>query len=402
MLAGRRILLGVSGGIAAYKAAELARRLVKEHAQVQALLTRNASRFVSPLTFRTLTGRPVATRLFSDPHSPVPHIALAKWPELILVAPATADCLARAAAGRANDLLSAVLLDTEAPILWAPAMNTRMWSHPLTREHVRRLREIGQHFVEPEPGELACGESGSGRLAGLEAILSSTRALLAPRSALAGRRVVITAGPTREPWDAVRYLSNRSSGKMGYALALAARQRGAEVVLISGPVSLPKPEGIRVIPVTTALEMHAAALEEFPKAKAAIAAAAVADFRPARAVAGKIKKNGENPPVLELAPNPDILLEWGKRKQPGQILVGFAAESSRALEHAAAKRAAKHCDLMVVNAAGGPEDAFEAEESRVYLLDSGDRAEELPRQPKSRTAEMILDRIEKMFGPDEK
>ncbi|NTV52981.1 MAG: bifunctional phosphopantothenoylcysteine decarboxylase/phosphopantothenate--cysteine ligase CoaBC [Candidatus Firestonebacteria bacterium] len=393
MMSGRRVILGVCGGIAAYKAADLARRLTQEGCEVTTVMTANACRFVTPLTFRTLTGRPVVTEFFADPASPVPHISLAQAAELVVVAPATADCLARAAQGRADDLLAAVLLDTVAPILWAPAMNTRMWEHPLTQGNVKKLTDLGHAFVGPCAGVLACGDTGQGKLAPLEEIVAAVRAKLIPAGPLAGKRVLITAGPTREPWDAIRYLSNRSSGRMGYALAAEARRRGAEVTLVSGPVSLTPPLGVRTLAVTTAQEMHAQAMALFPETDIVIASAAVADFRPAAPSSQKIKKQ-DMQAHLELVPNPDILADMGRAKSR-QVLVGFAAESDPNLESAALKKMKnKNLDLIVANAAGGEQDAFDAEQSAALLLDARGGRREFARQTKAGLAAEILQSLE--------
>ena len=389
----RRVILGVCGGIAAYKAADLARRLTLEGCEVTVVMTANACRFVTPLTFRTLTGHPVATEFFSDPASPLPHISLAQWAQLVVVAPATADCLARAAQGRADDLLAAILLDTSAPILWAPAMNTRMWEHPLTQANVKKLADLGHGFVGPSAGLLACGEEGQGKLAPVEEIVTAVRARLMPSGPFLGKRVLVTAGPTREPWDAIRFLSNRSSGRMGYALAAEAHRRGAEVTLVSGPVALTPPAGVRTLAVTTAREMHAQALALFPETDIVIAAAAVADFRPGAPADKKIKKQNM-PAALELVPNPDILADMGRAKAR-QLLVGFAAESDPNLEDAAReKMKKKNLDFIVANAAGGDRDAFGAEHSSALLLDARGGRLELARQSKDGLAGAILDAVE--------
>jgi phosphopantothenoylcysteine decarboxylase / phosphopantothenate---cysteine ligase len=393
----RRIILGVTGSIAAYKAAELARCLVQEGAEVTAVMTANAGRFITPLTLRTLTGRPVATELFADPNSAVPHVTLAQWAEAILIAPATADAMARATQGRADDLLSALLLDSRSPVIWAPAMNTRMWEHPLTQENVKRLLSLGHYFVTPGEGGLACGESGRGRLAGLPEILAVLKTALGVSSKWQQRRVLITAGPTREPIDAVRYLSNRSTGRMGYALAAAASRRGAQVTLISGPVALTPPPGVACIQVVTAQEMHTHALAAFAQAEVVIAAAAVSDFRPAQPADEKIKKDRASL-SLPLELNPDILADLGKIKK-NQILVGFAAETQADLIAAGtAKLKAKHLDLIVANRASGPEDAFAAETSSAVLIDAQGQTLDLPRQPKTDLAEAILNRIEPLLS----
>ncbi len=396
MLAGRRIILGVCGGIAAYKAADLARRLTQAGCEVTVVMTANATRFVTPLTFRTLTGRPVATELFSDPASPVPHISLAQWAEAVVVAPATADCLARAAHGRADDLLAALLLDTEAPVLWAPAMNTRMWNHPRTQANVKTLTELGHRWVNPVSGVLACGEEGAGKLASVEDIVAAVQTLLVPQGPLNGKHVLITAGPTREPWDAIRFLSNRSSGRMGYALATEARRRGAVVTLVSGPVALTPPAGVTVFQVQTAREMHAQAMAVFPKTDVVIASAAVADFRPATPTQQKLKKH-EMKPSLELTPNPDILAEMGASKAH-QILVGFAAESVADLKTAGLKKLSeKHLDMIVANAAGGENDAFDQEASSALVLDKRGNATPLAKQSKAALACVILDHVERLL-----
>jgi phosphopantothenoylcysteine decarboxylase/phosphopantothenate--cysteine ligase len=395
MLQDRRVLLGVSGSIAAYKAAEITRALVRENCQVTVVMTRNACRFITPLTFQVLTGRPVATELFSGDEVPVPHISLAKWPEIILLMPATADLLARTASGRADDLLAALILAADAPILWAPAMNTRMWNNPLTQENIKRLVALGHTFIQPGAGELACGERGDGRLAEPGKILAAVRKALFSRKSLSGRRILITAGPTREPWDAIRFLSNRSTGRMGYALAQEAQDRGAEVCLVSGPVCLPAPSGVRIIKVNTAREMQAAVMPEFLETDIVIAAAAVADFRPSAACPDKLKKNSA-PPAISLEQNPDILMEMGRCKQK-QILVGFAAETHNLEQAGIAKRKAKQLDLIIVNHASGPEDAFGAEAARVLLIDASDTVRELPRQDKHQTAAIILDQVEELL-----
>jgi len=387
------VILGVCGGIAAYKAADLARRLTQEGAEVTVVMTANALRFVTPLTFRSLTGRPVATEFFADPATPVPHISLATWAELVVVAPATADCLARASQGRADDLLAAILLDTAAPVLWAPAMNTRMWEHPLTQANVKKLAELGHTFVGPCAGVLACGEEGQGKLAPVDEMVAAVRARLVPAGPLAGKRVLVTAGPTREPWDAIRFFSNRSSGRMGYALAAAAQRRGAEVTLVSGPVALTPPVGVRTLNVTTAREMHAQAMALFPETDIVIAAAAVADFRPAQPASQKIKKQAM-PTTLELAPNPDILAEMGRAKSR-QVLLGFAAESVSDLESAAREKLkSKNLDLIVVNAAGGAQDAFGAENSSALILDARGGRQEFTHQAKAVLAEAIVNALE--------
>ncbi len=402
-----RILLGVSGGIAAYKAAELARLLQQRGACVRVILTRNACRFITPLTFEALTGSPALTRLFTasasspqndDFDSAIEHIRLAQSADLLLIAPATANLIARLANGLADDLLTTVYLATPAPVLLAPAMNTQMWQHPVTQENLERLRRHGVEWLEPESGPLACGLVGPGRLPELETIVERACALAHPRPAdLTGETVLVTAGPTREPLDAARYISNRSSGRMGYRLAQAAAERGAQVVLVSGPVSLAPPAGrrgaIQLVPVTTAAEMAAAALAAFERCSLALLAAAVADYRPASASTEKLPKQPGDW-ALQLEPTPDILAELGRRKR-AQFLVGFAAETAAGDESAARARAraklrAKQADLIVFNDISRADIGFDRETNAVVLIDeAGDT--EIPRAGKLEIAHAILD-----------
>jgi phosphopantothenoylcysteine decarboxylase/phosphopantothenate--cysteine ligase len=326
------------------------------------------------------------------------HIDLADWADLVMVAPATANVLAKMAAGLADDLVSTVLLATRAPILVAPAMNVNMWRHPATRANVERLQERGVHFVGPDSGELACGWEGEGRMSEPGAVYAAARLLLGPRS-LAGQRVLVTAGGTREPIDAVRSITNRSSGKMGYAVAVEAARRGAEVVLISGPTALAAPEGVRRIDVETALEMRAAVRSEFQGAHIAILCAAVADFRPARRVERKIKKEELAPDAglqLELVANPDILAEIS-RERGDRVVVGFAAESHDVLEAARRKLARKGCDLLVANDISRSDAGFETDANAVTLLSADGEMEELPLLPKTEVADRLLDRVEKLL-----
>ncbi len=402
-----RILLGVSGGIAAYKAAELARRLIERGARVRVILTRNACRFISPLTFAALTGSPALTRLFTaaapmagsdDFASSVEHIRLAQSADLLLIAPATANLMARLAHGLADDLLTTVYLATPAPVLLAPAMNSQMWRHPATRENLERLRRHRVEWIEPESGELACGMVGPGRLPSMEAIIARAWARLEGRAAdLAGQTVLITAGPTREPIDAARFISNRSSGRMGYSLAQAAAERGAHVVLISGPVVIDSPVAshgeIELIRVTTAAEMAAAAWSVYEHCDMAVLAAAVADFRPATASTEKLPKLAHDW-ELKLEPTIDILAEMGRRKRH-QFLVGFAAEwaagdETSARARARAKLRAKNADLMVYNNISRTDIGFDQESNAIVLIDpEGERA--LPRASKLEIAHAILD-----------
>jgi phosphopantothenoylcysteine decarboxylase/phosphopantothenate--cysteine ligase len=387
-----RILLGVSGGIAAYKAAELVRLFHQHGDEVQVVLTRAGARFITPATLAALSGRPVLGSLFARAAA-IEHIAVAQAADVAVVAPATAHTLARMAQGLADDYLTTLLLATPAPVVAAPAMNVQMWRHPATQANVELLRRRGVRLVAPEAGELACGMVGEGRMAAPEAIAATVYEAAAGASArrdLAGETVLITAGPTREALDPVRFLSNRSSGRMGYALAAAAARRGARVRLISGPTALPAPAGVERIEVTSAAEMAAAALAEFDACTLAICAAAVADYRPAAPQAQKMQKSAERL-QLELIRNPDILAELGRRKR-GQRLIGFAAEtdSAAARERARAKRAAKHADLMVLNDVLQPGIGFDSEENAVTLISAaGER--DLPRASKAAIADAILD-----------
>jgi len=396
----RRILVLVSGGIAAYKVPELVRELQAAGHRVRCALSEAATRFVAPLVLQTLTHEPVRSRLL-DPgeEGQIGHIELAARAEVVVVAPATADLLARMAAGLADDLVSAVLLATRAPVLVAPAMNVHMWEHPATRDNVQRLRERGVVFVGPESGELACGTEGVGRMSEPAALAAAALRCLGPGS-LEGLRVLVSAGGTREPIDAVRFVANRSSGKMGYALAAEAARRGAEVVLVSGPTALDPPPGVRLIPVETALDMRRAVLEEFEGCQVAVMAAAVSDFRPVDPSEQKIRKEDLGPEArlqMELTANPDILAEIS-RKRGARCVVGFAAESGDLVERARRKLARKGCDLLVANDISRPGAGFDGDRNAVVLLTPDGGVEELPLLPKDRVAERIFDRVEKLLG----
>jgi phosphopantothenoylcysteine decarboxylase/phosphopantothenate--cysteine ligase len=395
-LDGKELILGVTGSIAAYKAVYLVRELTRLGAAVTACLTGHAAHFVGPLTFRTLTGRPVLTDLF-DPQSDaaVEHVALAERAHATIVAPATAHCLAKAAHGVADDFLTTLLLAVRGPVLMAPAMDGGMWDHPAVVENVAVLRRRGVTVLEPDAGALASGLSGRGRLPEVEAIVEAVRALLAPVRDLAGQHVLVTAGPTREPIDPVRYITNRSSGKMGYRLAAAARRRGAAVTLVSGPTVLSPPPGCRYVPVDSAEEMREAVMHHLPQATIVIKAAAVADYRVRRPAETKIK--GKHDLTLELTPNPDILAEVASRRT-GAFVVGFAAETHDVVRHARAKLEAKGIDLLVANDVSQAGIGFEAEDNEVLLLDrwGGERA--LPRMSKDDVADAILSRILSLRG----
>ncbi|NPB08824.1 MAG: bifunctional phosphopantothenoylcysteine decarboxylase/phosphopantothenate--cysteine ligase CoaBC [Thermodesulfobacteria bacterium] len=392
-LSGRRVLLGVTGGIAAFKIPSLVRALKREGAEVRVVLTEGARAFVTPLTLETVSGaRVFLPEDFLRPQGGfIPHTELARWAELVLVAPATASFLSALRMGDASSLLVACLLATEAPGLIFPAMNEKMWSHPATQENVQILRNWGYTVVSPDEGPLACGESGPGRLPSEEVILAYARRLLSPPD-LSGLRVVVTCGPTREPVDLVRYLSNRSSGRMGLALAQAAFERGAEVVLIHGPLSVPIPPLFTRVPVETTAEMQEALLEHFPAADVLFMVAAVADYRPVNFRAEKIKRRERL--VLELEPTPDLLAEVSRKRRPGQVIVGFAAEEAENLaSEAARKLRQKGLDLLVANPIDRPGAGFEAETNEVLILDREGRRIELSRRPKEEIAEKILDQV---------
>jgi len=386
-------LLGITAGIAAYKAAELARLLVRQGAEVQVVMTRSAAEFIGPMTLQAISGRAVRGALFDPQHeAAMGHIELARWAEVIVVAPATADFLARIAAGMAGDLLSTLCLASVAPLLVAPAMNQAMWRHPATRANVDLLRARGVVMLGPDEGEQACGDSGPGRM--LEPVAISTA--VAERMAggrLAGRKVVLTAGPTREALDPVRFIGNRSSGKMGFALASALVAQGAEVVLVAGPVSLPTPSGVARIDVETAEQMRAAVFTSLPGAAIFVACAAVADFRPAVSVAEKIKKSSERL-TLELVRNPDILSEVaGLPERP--FCVGFAAETNDLEANARAKLRAKGLDMIAANQVSSSQ-GFEADDNALLVIWEGG-SEALGRQSKDRLAEQLVNLIVDRF-----
>jgi phosphopantothenoylcysteine decarboxylase / phosphopantothenate---cysteine ligase len=388
---GRRVLLGVTGGIAAYKAIQVARDLTQEGALVDVVLTAGALEFVRPLSFEALTGRPVHTTPYA-PGDPLLHIRLAREADVVAVAPATANFIARAAAGMADDLLTCVLVATESPVVVFPAMNDRMYAHPQTQANVQRLREIGYRLAGPAVGPLAWGEGeGLGRMLEPAAVVDHVGRALEPRGALAGRRVVVTAGPTREPIDPVRFICNRSSGRMGYAVAAAAWRRGAEVTLVSGPTALPDPTGVTVERVETAEQMRVALEHQLPSADLLVMAAAVADFRPARAATGKIKKEQGPLHGIELTETADILRATREHRRPGAVIVGFALETDQPVANGRRKLEAKGLDLIVVNDATEPGAGFEGITNRVTLLGPGDAVEELPLMSKREVADRILD-----------
>ena len=390
-LSGVRLVLAVTGSIAAYKAVSLLRLLRREAATVNVVMTAGACRFVTPLTFEVLSGAHVATDLF-EAHQEMLHLSLPEQAQAIVIAPATANCLAKAALGLADDLLSTMLLTTHCPVIFAPAMDGDMWHHPTVVEHVAALRARGAIIVEPEEGPLASGRLGQGRLADEQRILAALQTAVHPRRDWSGRKVLISAGPTQEAIDPVRFISNRSSGKMGYALAEAARSRGADVVLVSGPTSFPSPAGVEYCPVTTAEEMRKAMTSRFAWSDTVIMAAAVADFRPARPSVQKLKKRRGPITHLDLEANDDILRELSASRT-NQWLVGFAAETDDLLAHAKEKLHAKGVDLLVANDVTAPGSGFGSETNRVWLLTREADPEELPLLSKRDVADRILDRI---------
>ena len=393
-----RIALGVTGGIAAYKAAELVRRLQQEKLDVQVIMTRAASEFVTPLTFAALTGQKVITEMFggessapANLESAIEHIAVAQRIDLLLVAPATADIIGKMARGLADDFLTTLYLATKAPVIVAPAMNVNMWEHPATQENVVTLRARGTRVVQPDEGYLACGMTGAGRLASTEEIIRAVCEVLGLRHDFEGETVLVTAGPTHEDLDPVRFLTNRSSGKMGYALADAAQRRGARVVLVSGPTDLAAPPGVEWVPVRSTEDMHASVREYFKAATVIIKAAAVADYRPSTVQGMKLKR-GAGRITLELEPTPDILAGLGKEKG-SRILVGFAAETERMAENAREKLVRKGADLIVANDVTEQGAGFDADTNIVTLFFRDGREISLPKMSKFEVANRVLDQI---------
>ncbi|MFA4906568.1 MAG: bifunctional phosphopantothenoylcysteine decarboxylase/phosphopantothenate--cysteine ligase CoaBC [Candidatus Margulisiibacteriota bacterium] len=393
-LAGKKIVIGVTGSIAAYKTCEIVSLLKQAGADIHIIMTEAAAKFVTPLTFHTISGNPVRTGIFSDPSSsePLPHITLGRA-DLFLIAPATANILAKAAYGVADDLISTTILSSDGPVMFVPAMNVRMWQSSQVRENVKKLKSIGYHFIGPAEGRLACGEAGEGRMSEPDEIVAAVMKLLVPEPDLKGIKVLVTAGPTREALDPVRFISNRSSGKMGYAVAEAALRRGAEVVLISGPTRLTSPPGVRCIAIETAEELFHAVQEEFNRSDILVMAAAVADFRPARLEVEKIKHRGAV--ALPLVPNPDILKAISAVKKD-QIVVGFAVDTLAPSENARRKLVEKGLDFIVrsdITAAGS---GFDREELSGAIID---RVKEVNFSllPKKTLAAKILDRAKASY-----
>jgi phosphopantothenoylcysteine decarboxylase/phosphopantothenate--cysteine ligase len=393
-----RVTVGVSGGIAAYKAAELVRALQRQALEVHVVMTAAACKFIQPLTFEALTGHKVITSLWDEweagqattEQNGIEHIGEAQWADALVVAPATANILAKFAHGIADDFLSTLYLATAAPVLVAPAMNVNMWEHPATQANLEILRTRGVRVVEPGTGELACGMVGAGRMAEPDAIADAVLSALGRRHDLAGEILLVTAGGTREALDPVRFLGNRSSGKMGYALAEAAQSRGAKVVLISGPSALYPPTHCELVKVTTAEQMREAVLERMAEATLIVKAAAVADYRPVKVSEQKLKRSG--PITLELAPTEDILAEVVRRRRPGQLIVGFAAETENRMENGRAKLLRKGADAIVVNDVTGEGVGFDADLNAATFL-TLNTAIEMPVMPKRQLADRILDEI---------
>ena len=389
--------MGVAGGIAAYKAAEICSALVKEGASVHVVMTEHATRFVGPVTFQALTGNQVITGLWDEPRRyRIAHVSLADKADLLLIAPATANILGKIASGVADDMLSTMVMATRAPVVLAPAMNCKMWENPIVGANVERLESLGYVFVGPEVGRLACGEEGIGRLAATEKIVQAVIECLARKRDLDGVSILVTAGPTQEPVDPVRFIANRSSGKMGYAIAGAAVERGAKVILVSGPTSLPEPPGVEAVGVQTAAEMLKAVLERLPDARVVIGAAAVADYTPKTPGKSKVKRSDAGL-SLELSPTKDIMAEAGRRKE-GRVLVGFAAETENLVGNAKAKLDSKNLDLIVANDVSKPGIGFGADVNEVTIIDRSGGVEQLPRMPKVRIAHHILDLVKKALG----
>ena len=392
-LTGRNIVLGVTGGIAAYKSAEVVSRLRHLGANVHVIMTKNATEFIAPLTFQTLSANSVVTDTFSTPETwNVEHVALAKLADVFVIAPATANILAKMACGIADDMLSTTVLATKAPILAAPAMNTGMWTAEATRRNVITLRERGVEFVGPASGMLACGDEGAGRMSEPAEIVQRIEELLSRKTDLGGLKILVTAGATRERLDPVRFLTNDSSGKMGFALAEAARDRGAEVTLVKAATTAAVPANVRVVPVESAWDLLKVMEKEAPKQDIVIQAAAVADYRPAAVSKTKIKKKAGEPMVLMLEENPDVAKAVGLLKKEKQTLVGFAAETDHVASHAQAKLKTKNLDMIVANDVTKPGAGFNTD-TNIAVLITKDEEKELPLMSKRQLADVILDRI---------
>ncbi len=394
-LVGKQIVLGVTGSIAAYKAIALLRTLLREGATVQVVMTQSATKFVTPLTFEVLSGHPVSTDVF-EAHQEMKHLSLSEQADAIVIAPATANCLAKSALGLGDDLLSTMLLTAQCPLIVAPAMDGGMWTHPSVTEHVAKLRARGTIVVDPEVGPLASGRIGQGRLAEEATILEAIQAALAPRRDWQGHRILVSAGPTQEAIDPVRFISNRSSGKMGYAIAEAAQARGAQVVLVTGPTALQQPKGIEVVSVATAEEMMKALSSRLAWSTTVIMAAAVADFRPTNPALQKLKKQGRTGQTLELERTTDILASLSAQRTT-QLMVGFAAETSDLIAHAKRKLTEKGLDLIVANDVTALGGGFGSDQNTATLIDREGVLTELPMMPKRALADAILNRAQELL-----
>ncbi|MEK6759027.1 MAG: bifunctional phosphopantothenoylcysteine decarboxylase/phosphopantothenate--cysteine ligase CoaBC [Deltaproteobacteria bacterium] len=388
ILKGKQIALGVTGAISAYKALELTRLLVKEEASVWPVMTKSAAEFITPLSLSTLARNPVSTGLFElTGTNLISHIEVAQKSDLIICAPATANIIGKAASGIADDLLSTIIMAACCPVLFAPSMNSRMWANPAVAENIEKLKSRGYLFIGPAEGDLACGYQGKGRLSALEDIMEAARDAISPKD-LAGEKVLVTAGPTREAIDPVRFVSNSSSGRMGYALARAARRRGAEVVLVTGPTHLPVPSNMTVVHVTTAEEMYDASVRYFPQSSVVIMSAAVADYRPVKSYASKVKKDAGTL-SLDMERTTDVLKYMGKKKKPGQFLVGFALETENLEDNARKKLQDKNLDLVIGNTPAG----LDSEINQVTILNRENSTEVMAPLPKDEVADRILDRV---------
>jgi len=396
MLKNKKIVLGITGGIAAYKSAELTREFVKKEAMVRVIMTKNASEFITPLTLQTLSGHPVFTEMFAPlADFDMAHISLAEFADIIVIAPATANIIGKIASGLADDMLTTTVTATKAPVLICPAMNVNMYNNAIVKENISRLIARGYHFMVPGYGELACKAEGYGRLPDIPDIVEEVESVLTPKD-LIGEKVLITAGPTREPFDPVRYITNYSSGKMGYALAIAAKRRGAHVTLISGPTALPAPRDMTFIPVASAVDMRDAVMQHLDPSTVVIKAAAVADYRPSSRSARKIKKGGGQLD-LQLERNPDIISEVG-RKKGNRILVGFAVETENLVENARDKLKKKNMDLIVANDVTKEGAGFGYDTNIIKIITADGKIESIPLMSKMEVADKILDRVKKTIA----
>ncbi len=397
MFAGKKVLVGISGGIAAYKVAEVVSRLRKLNVEVHVAMTKSATEFITPLTLRSLSANPVYVDLFDEPKLwNVEHIALAEYVDAVVVAPATANIMAKMSTGLADDFLSTVLLATRAPIFLAPAMNHAMYHHPATQENLTRLRERGIKIIGPAVGFQACGTEGEGRMSEAAEIVERLDQFFSGSDCLKGKRALVTAGGTQEPLDPVRFLGNRSSGRMGYAIAQVLQESGAETILVSAPTDLPTPPGVTRVPVQTALEMYEAVLANFPKMDVVVKAAAVADYRPAALAEQKLKKDGTNR-TIELVPNPDILAELGQQKT-SQVLIGFAAETENLLANAQEKMLRKNVNLLVANDVTKPGAGFGSITNIVSFLFPDGRRIDFPQMSKLEVARNLVSEIANLLG----